>query len=217
MARKNIPNQLTVLRLILAGVFFAVLNQYHFEFESTSEQSFTLIAAFSLFILAAVTDWLDGYLARRWQVESAFGRIMDPVCDKVLVLGAFIYLAGPRFIVPPIDGELSYEMASGVYPWMITVVLARELLVTAVRSELEAQGMKFGANIFGKLKMVLQSFAVPIILAMVWIGPIRHDWAAVIRDVVVYATVIATIMSGVPYIRGIITAAGMKDQTEDSD
>ena len=65
-----------------------------------------VFVAIGLFILAAITDALAGYLARRWEVVSTFGRLMDPFCDKVLVLGAFIYLAGPRFVVPRwVDGD----------------------------------------------------------------------------------------------------------------
>jgi len=200
---RQLPNQLTLLRLLLAGVFFLVLNQYRYP--GSPGAGVWLWAAIVLFTLAAITDILDGYLARKWHVESTFGRIMDPFCDKVLVLGAFIYLAGPRFVITPTaqHGEL-VTMVSGVYPWMVAAMLARELLVTGIRGELEGTGVQFGANIFGKLKMVLQSVGVPVILFIVWLDPLEPRWASlgIARDVLVYTIVAVTLLSGLPYLRG---------------
>jgi CDP-diacylglycerol---glycerol-3-phosphate 3-phosphatidyltransferase len=199
--RRHIPNQLTVLRLVLAGLFFLALNFYRFP----GVNEWTLWVAGAVFILAAITDALDGYLARRWDVESAFGRIMDPFCDKVLIIGAFIYLAGPRFVDPAaVEQRAFFTMASGVYPWMVALMLARELLVTGIRDELEYSGIKFPAQFFGKLKMILQSVGVPVILGVTWLLPrCDHDAAraiAVGRDVLVYAIVLVTVLSGLPYV-----------------
>jgi phosphatidylglycerophosphate synthase len=204
---RTVPNQLTVLRLVLAAAFFLVLNQYRFH---SNTPGWLLLAAIALFVAAALTDLLDGYLARRWQVESAFGRIMDPFCDKVLVIGAFVYLAGPRFIIPSdvpdgVQEYLELNMITGVYPWMVAIILARELLVTGVRGELESGGAAFGANIFGKAKMLLQSITVPVILGITyWLDPMTtpeaYPWLTWPRDVLVYATVIVTALSGIPYV-----------------
>lgn len=199
--RRQLPNALTLLRLLLAAVFFVVLTLYRYEPKSDPHTG-VLFTALTLFILAAITDWLDGYLARRWHVESRFGRIMDPVCDKVLVIGAFICLAGPRFIIPdkPPNPLLSLNMATGIYPWMVVLILARELLVTSIRGELEGTGHKFGANLWGKLKMILQSIVIPIVLGIVWLDPMEHRWASITRDVLVYTTVAVTLVSGWPYV-----------------
>ncbi len=197
----RLPNQLTMLRLVLAGVFFLVLNQYRYS--GGAHLDGWLLAAIVVFCLAALTDMLDGYLARRWHAESAFGRIMDPFCDKVLIIGAFIYLAGPRFVIGPAAerGEF-FNMVTGVYPWMVAVMLARELLVTGIRGELESTGTHFGASLSGKLKMVLQSVGVPVILFIVWLDPLAagHEWLGMARDVLVYTTVIVTVVSGLPYV-----------------
>lgn len=201
---RNVPNQLTLLRLVLSGLFFFILNQYRFSPSSRHlESRHWLIAAIVVFIIAALTDWLDGYLARKWKAESTFGRIMDPFCDKVLVLGAFIYLSGPRFVNPLAVEEGSvFTMVSGVYPWMVALMLARELLVTGVRAEVESMGIKFGAVLFGKLKMILQSVGIPVILAIVYLNPNQPRWEflQIVRDVLVYSIVIITLISGFPYI-----------------
>lgn len=213
---RQLPNQLTVLRLLLAGVFFVVLNLYRYR--DTNDRSWVLLFCFCLFLVAVMTDVLDGYLARRWKVESTFGRIMDPFVDKVLIIGAFIYLAGPRFVdthagnMKGVFSVVPDNMITGVYPWMVALILARELLVTSVRGELESMGVQFAANVFGKLKMFLQSATIATVLMIIWLDPWQdgHGWMLWLRDIVVYATVIVTILSGVPYITGATKALKIK-------
>ena len=213
---RQLPNALTVMRLVLAAIFFVVLNQYRYEGAGGEPHTVIIWTSITLFIFAAATDWLDGYLARKWKVESQFGRIMDPFCDKVLVIGAFILLTGPRFVIPEREPHplLSLNMASGVYPWMVVVILSRELLVTAIRSEMETGGTKFGANIAGKAKMVLQAIAVPVLMLIMWLDPVAHPALGWVRDVFVYATVIVTILSGIPYV---ISAKWMMKKIEPVD
>lgn len=199
---RHVPNSLTVLRLIVAGGFFATLNMYRFSDQNAIWANISI----ALFIIAATTDWLDGYLARRWKVESVFGRIMDPFCDKVLILGGFIYLAGPRFAIAPLPeaDALIVTMASGVYPWMVVVIFARELLVTSIRGALESMGLSGQAKTAGKMKMILQSVMIPVVIFIaVNLNPTQHLWAAWVRDVFVYATVIVTVWSGLPYVLGL--------------
>lgn len=206
--KRNIPNLLTMLRLVLAAAFFAVLAYYKYD----HDRYMLLLPAIGLFIAAALTDFFDGLLARRWHVESKFGRIMDPFCDKVLVLGALCFLAGSSFgyeTFTSIDGaaQAVIVQASGVYAWMVVIIIARELLVTGIRGEMEGSGHKFGANVWGKLKMILQSIVVPIVLLIVFVldqdklGHLASEMALV-RDILVYATVVVTVLSGLPYITG---------------
>ncbi len=191
-----------MLRLVLAAAFFGTLNAYRYPDHNPLWANVAVV----FFILAAITDALDGYLARKWHVESIFGRIMDPFCDKVLVLGAFIYLAGPRFIVREWVEEGSFfTMATGVYPWMVVIVLARELLVTGFRGEAESMGVSFGSSWFGKWKMILQSFSIPVVLLLTVnfkTGGLEtlNVVARWVCYVVVYTTVIVTILSGLPYV-----------------
>ena len=208
------PNALTLARLGLASGFFVCLALYRFP----NSRPWLLLAGFVLFIAAALTDALDGWLARRWNAVTVFGRIMDPFADKVLVLGAFIFLAGPNFapdypVFPAPKTTLTVSPVSGVDPWMVAVLLARELLVTSIRAVLESHGVSFAADIFGKLKMLLQAAAVPTILMAIWLGTAGHDWVSPAEqghplphwcrltiDIVVRATIVLTVLSALPYI-----------------
>lgn len=204
MQRKDIPNALTLARLVLAAAFFGVLNAYRYG-DADGNDPIILLVATVLFVLAAITDALDGYLARKWHVESVFGRIVDPFADKILILGAVIYLASPRFLDPAaVEAGSVRTMISGVYPWMVVVVLARELLVTSIRGVAERMGVDFSAKKLGKWKMILQSVVVPVVLVIAAIDPTRDGWLWLgwVRDALVYATVIVTVLSGLPYITG---------------
>ncbi len=199
--RRSLPNALTLLRLVLAAAFFASLNAYRYPDTNTLWAGI----AIAIFVAAAITDALDGHLARKWGVTSRFGRLMDPFCDKVLILGALIYLAGPRFLVREwVEDGSFFTMATGIYPWMVVIILVRELLVTGVRGVIESMGVSFGAKFSGKLKMILQSVAIPTVLfVVITFKPHENIWALRICDVLVYATVIVTVWSGLPYIMGL--------------
>ena len=199
--RASIPNFLTILRAAMAVAFFILLEFYRFP--GTGVQIANI--AIALFILAAATDALDGHLARKWKVVSSFGRIMDPLCDKLLVLGAFVYLAGPRFVIPDyMDTSAPFEMATGVSTWMVVVILARELFVTTVRAVAEGSGIAFGAKNLGKMKMVFQSFSVPIILALaVNLPATEYAWSGWTCAVIAWLTVAVTLASWAPYPKGL--------------
>ena len=209
--RRNLPNALTVLRLVLAAAFFVVLTPWtvgdrllrEAEPHTFAAPNWTLLGAAVLFVLAAATDALDGYLARRWRVTSPFGRIMDPFADKVLVVGAFIILAGPTFHFGADfrgRGPQDFQV-SGVEPWMVVVALARELLVTSIRGYAEARGIAFPADWSGKAKMILQAVAVPLILVTLGVMDARVGTPGrVLVLVTVWATVAVTVASGVPYV-----------------
>src|SRR5687767_2131459 len=94
---RHVPNALTASRLLLALGFFTLLALYQYKGRG---DPWRLNIAFVIYVIALVTDFLDGYLARKWKVEGAFGRIVDPFVDKILVLGTFIFFAGENFIIP---------------------------------------------------------------------------------------------------------------------
>lgn len=153
----NLPTQITLSRLVLTIVFFVLLGQY----SQRSPQPWILYVGFGVFVVAAATDYLDGYLARKRNEVTALGRILDPFVDKVLVCGAFIFLAGPSFCNE--DGiNITF-----LRPWMLVVILGRELLVTGLRGFSESRGIAFGAGYVGKAKMWIQSITVGVILLAV--------------------------------------------------
>ena len=200
-ARQAIPNLITLVRLALAVAFFVILAVAlgkPGEVDDPARGAWGWVAV-ALFIVAALTDILDGWLARRWQAITVFGRVMDPFCDKLLVLGAFVFLAGPAFVRAG-----SSTPDSGVMPWMVVVILGRELLVTSLRGVLESMGVDFSADRWGKVKMLLQSICVPVCL---FVG--TREWAVLndgwrlTRDIAVWTTVVVTAWSVVPYaLRG---------------
>jgi phosphatidylglycerophosphate synthase len=201
----NIPNQLTVARLVLSAVFFVLLGLYE---PGTTGGEQLLNVAFVLYIIAGITDILDGYLARKWNQTSAFGRIVDPFCDKVLVVGAFVMLTGSNFAAGRIRlGEFEVglphwmggDMASAVQAWMVVVILAREFIVSALRGYSESQGVKFPATYVGKIKMFVQSFAICTVLYQQANLP-RTTWAVIFKLISVWAAVLVTAASGVAYV-----------------
>jgi CDP-diacylglycerol--glycerol-3-phosphate 3-phosphatidyltransferase len=173
----TVPNLLSLARLVLAVVLFWAI-----EWPAW-------LASFWMFLVAASTDWVDGWWARRFGQVSRLGRIFDPLVDKVIVCGAWVLLA-------------DRGGASAIAPWMAVVVVVRELVVTAVRAEMERSGRDFSAALSGKLKMVLQCAAVAIELAArAW-----PEWSPAGLDLrtpaawAAWAAVASTIWSGVEYL-----------------
>lgn len=199
--RINLPNQITLGRLFLAVVFFLCLAQ--FDARSGQLNTRLLDACAILFLIAALSDVLDGYLARKQNQVTSFGRVIDPFVDKILVIGAYIFLAGEGFV-----GQ-GGEKISNVAGWMVVVILGRELLVTSLRGVTEAAGQAFGANVYGKAKMLLQSVTVVWIL-LTLAHPQSLAFFVPARPFLVYLTVIVTFLSVVPYLR---MARGVLSQT----
>ncbi|MGD8451713.1 MAG: CDP-diacylglycerol--glycerol-3-phosphate 3-phosphatidyltransferase [Phycisphaerae bacterium] len=183
----NIPNQVTLGRLVLALIFFVLLSL----FSAADDPRWLLVAGFWVFLVAAVGDAVDGLLARWLKQVTSFGRIVDPVVDKIMVCGAFVLFAGPNFMH---EGQ----NITGVQPWMVLVILIREFLVSAIRAHAESGGKDFGANWVGKLKMFVQSATVCIILGQLgW----RLDSMAPLRTTCVWLTVLVTALSIIVYVR----------------
>jgi len=146
-------------------------------------------AALIVFLLAAATDWLDGYLARRNNQVTQFGRILDPFVDKMLVCGTFTFLVA--------------EPVAGVHPWMAVTVLGRELLVTALRSFLEQRSADFSASWSGKVKMVVQLAALSFAM---WLTTQYSQKSDVPTGLVILgwwllvAAMVSTLQSGLEYV-----------------
>ncbi|MEM7310847.1 MAG: CDP-diacylglycerol--glycerol-3-phosphate 3-phosphatidyltransferase [Planctomycetota bacterium] len=179
------PNRLTALRFVGSAVLFAVFSLG--DEQSLAHPALASQACFWLFIATAVTDALDGYLARRDNLVTAFGRVADPFVDKILILGTMIFLT-------------TFEWTQGWFPaWIVVVVLAREFLVTGIRGYVESQGLEFPADWFGKTKMILQCIAIGVVLGMFAFG-VHARFFEVAAHVLVWGTLITSVGSGVSYV-----------------
>lgn len=183
---------------MLAAAFFVLVGLYE------PGSGGLLTAALVLYILAGATDILDGYLARKLNLTSAFGRIVDPLVDKVLVVGAFAMLAGSNFFGGLSEIELALpawvtgRASSSVQPWMVVAIMAREFVVSGVRGYSESRGVKFPATYAGKLKMFIQSFAICMALHQVANLP-TAAWAIYLKIGAVWAAVLVTVLSALIY------------------
>lgn len=174
----NVPNVATFARLILAFVVFVLVEWEQYP------------AALVVFVIAAGTDWFDGWWARKYNAVSKLGRILDPFCDKAIICGTFIVL--------------SAAPDSGIAPWVAIVVVLRELMVTALRSFIEQQGGDFSANMPGKLKMVFQCAAVVgslIVLILLAREMTPPEWLIWTLRIAVWLAVASTVYSGAIYVR----------------
>ncbi len=175
----NIPNLITTARLAITALVFLCL-----ELAGQPVHATLAWTAFALFLVAAVTDFLDGYLARRWNMVTAFGRIADPFADKVLITGTLITL-------------LQFPAATGILTtWYVVVVVAREFLVTAIRGVVEASGTPFPADRLGKYKMLAQCWTCAALLTMV-AGSSVWVWAA---EWGFWISLALTVVSGLNYV-----------------
>jgi CDP-diacylglycerol--glycerol-3-phosphate 3-phosphatidyltransferase len=190
-----VPNLLTAGRFFMAIGFFVVLAFYQAEREAAWP---VLDVALVIFLVAVATDVVDGYLARRMGHQTTFGRIADPFVDKIIICGAMVYFIGGEFIRR--DGV----NVTGWQTWMVVVVLARELLVTGMRSFSESHSIPFAATLSGKVKMFLQCVAVTWVLLYVghWArGGEAAAWATIGRDISIWTATLFTGLSGLVYIK----------------
>lgn len=176
----NVPNALSTARLILACVVCALI-EFH-----------AYLPAMFCFLIAAGTDWVDGWYARKYQQVTKLGRILDPFVDKVIIIGTMIALCA--------------QLNSGLAPWMVTVVAARELLVTSLRGMVEGAGGDFSAKQLGKWKMLLQCAAiVAVFLSLIYQSmPAWLEWS---RLVLIWSAIVLTIVSGLEYVWLVLKAS----------
>jgi CDP-diacylglycerol--glycerol-3-phosphate 3-phosphatidyltransferase len=185
---KQIPNILTFSRLILTLVFLVMI----LYAPSAANRASFLDTAFVLFIISGLTDIFDGIAARRLNVASKFGRMLDPLVDKILVCGAFICFAliGQPKLFNLNDGLLTF------IHWLVAAVLiAREAYVTILRHIAEAKGINFAATISGKFKMFTQSFAIGTVIIKMAHVP-AAAWGNWFTTVTFLIMIVVTIYSG---------------------
>ncbi len=163
----NTPNKLTILRMVLVPIFMVIYMVEAIPYH-------TAIAAV-LFILASVTDWLDGYLARKNNLVTNFGKFMDPLADKLLVTGALLCL-------------MERDLVSF---WIVMLIIAREFIVSGLRLVAVTKGIVIAAGKLGKLKTVLQLIAISAAILSV---------NRVCVDILIYLSAFMTVLSGVDYL-----------------
>lgn len=169
----NVPNGLSLVRLVLSLVVVYLIEATHYW------------EALVCFVIAASTDWVDGWWARKFNQCTKLGRILDPFVDKIIICGAMIAIAA----LPD----------SGLRPWMATLVVGRELLVTSLRSMIEGRGGDFSAKQLGKWKMVLQCAVVIMVLYQYSVAQIP-SWFNTATNVTIWAMLLLTLLSGLQYV-----------------
>lgn len=177
----NVPNVLTVIRIILVPVMVVLL---FLDPASTPMR----IAATSVFAVAMITDFLDGNIARKYNLITDFGKLWDPIADKALTGAAFISLS----ILTHVDGQPEL-------PWFFTIIiLVREWGITLLRDRLKKRGIIMAANKGGKAKTVTQTAALLLFLLNLHVLP---GWLQVVGWVLMWAALILTVITGFDYLR----------------
>ncbi|MDQ0253645.1 CDP-diacylglycerol--glycerol-3-phosphate 3-phosphatidyltransferase [Evansella vedderi] len=179
----NVPNQITISRILLIPVFMIFLlipftwGDVHLF--GANIPIHHLIAAI-IFIIAASTDWLDGYYARKYNLVTNMGKFLDPLADKLLVTAAFISLVG-----------------LGLFPaWAAIIILSREFAVTGLRLVASGEGNVIAASIWGKWKTVSQIIAASAVM----LHNMIFEWLSIpFASIMIYVAVFLTILSGVDY------------------
>ena len=174
----NLPNSLTVLRIFLVPVLVVVLWTRYPNWE---------FIGVAIFLSAAFTDWLDGYLARRRGQITAFGAWLDPIADKLLVAAAFIALV-----------EMQLAPA-----WIVAVIITREVAVTGLRNIALMRGFTVRVNEVGKAKMAVQVFAITALI----FGE-RYELAAIVGNLALWLAMALALLSGYQYLRNFWQQAG---------
>lgn len=171
----NLPNRLTVLRMLMVpAVMFFMLTQ------SIESPASNIIAA-AIFVLASLTDWFDGKIARKYNLVTNFGKVMDPLADKLIVFAVILCL-----------------VQTSVFPvWCAMLILARDFLVMGMRVIAVAEGISVAASIWGKVKTTVQMIAMVIAILF---GNSENPVLWTVAQASIYVATLATVISGISYI-----------------
>lgn len=176
----NLPNRLTVIRIILTPVFLFLFLANYIPYNN--------IFALIVFIVAALTDMADGKIARKRNIVTNFGKIADPIADKILSSAVLL-------------GLMLLDMCS---IWVVLIVLTREFTVSAIRISAASQGMVIPANIYGKIKTVMQMvFSILVLLLLTVQGFMSSDipYLALSVNIMMWVLAFVTLFSGLIYMK----------------
>ncbi|HIP14551.1 MAG TPA: CDP-diacylglycerol--glycerol-3-phosphate 3-phosphatidyltransferase [Sulfurimonas autotrophica] len=171
----NLPNLLASLRILIAPVMFWIILNPQLFTDNGFDITWNYYFAALLFVLASVTDFFDGYIAREWNQMTMLGAILDPLADKMLTLAAFLGLM--------VMGDAS--------PWAIYIIIVRELFITGLRTVAVSENISVKASWSGKVKTVAQ---------MIAIGFLLMHWPY--GDLLLWFAVLLTLYSGLEYLWG---------------
>ncbi|MFA0816373.1 MAG: CDP-diacylglycerol--glycerol-3-phosphate 3-phosphatidyltransferase [Anaerofustis sp.] len=174
----NIANRITIVRILMIPLYIGFLYW---------NRPWCMIVAGIIFILASITDTVDGYIARKYDMVTDFGKFLDPLADKLLVLTALIIFMG----------------MGRIPSWAVVVIVARELIVTSFRCVAASKNKVLAADVFGKLKTIFQLIAVSCMHFELSIGnwlPALGGYFSLLIDILFYISVMLTIFSGFNYL-----------------
>lgn len=171
----NLPTTLTVVRIFLVPLLMVFL--------IATTRPYPIVAAV-IFLLAVLTDWLDGHLARRRRQVTTLGTLLDPIADKLLIAAALISLV----------------QVDKIQAWIVVLIVGRDIAVTGLRGIAAAQGVVIAASDWGKVKMVTEVVAVALLILSLRGGPLA-DWPVRIGTVVLWGAVGIAVFSGVDYFQ----------------
>lgn len=175
----NLPNKLTIFRVILIPVFLVILLG---DFLIVDMQLRRYMAT-AIFIIASMTDFFDGYIARKYNLITNFGKFMDPLADKLLVSSAMIALIGIKDAVVPL------------YSWVVILIIAREFAITGFRTIAVEQNIVLAAGFWGKIKTVVQMVMVIVLLLN-----IDNRFFSILSYSLIVLSVILTVVSAADYL-----------------
>ena len=181
----NLPNKITLFRVLMIPAVMVIGELYILQEKFVFGTNFLTVGNFILlilFIICAFSDFLDGYIARKNNIVTNFGKFADPLADKILVLALFVILL---------------EQNNALKGWMVTLIFAREFIVTGFRVIAASKSINIAAGWLGKIKTNLQFFSVILLLLF---GFMNNDIIQIIIQVILYATILMTIISGTEYI-----------------
>lgn len=171
----NLPNKLAMLRMILI-IPFVLIMQVALSIDSLSLEIFTRLIATIIFVGAAITDYFDGKIARKYNMITNLGKLIDPLADKLLVISAMVVFT-------------KYDRLS---LWIVLIIIFRELLITGLRSIVAAEGIVIAAETLGKWKTTTQMIALTIMILLPTSG--------FVNNILMIIPLILTIQSGVEYV-----------------
>jgi len=174
----TLPNKLTIARICMIPFMVATLQIGMANSIALPLETARLIAV-GIFVLAAFTDWLDGYIARKHNLTTDFGKFMDPLADKILVMAAMVYMV--------VLGDIG--------PWVLILIESREFVIAGVRMVAASKNVVIAAGLWGKIKTVVQMIMIPVVLADLPIPGFN-----ILGQILIYAAIAFTVISAVDYI-----------------